>query len=214
MHSPSSSELPLLRSSQGCVRARHPQDGCRTQGLSPVTQSHQLTEPGALGGAGSPALVSHTTLSPHTNSSRLEHPGSHCPAPIKCVFYLISHFPLTSTSAWPAASTSFPLLMTLQQPPRLRPSLSRPSSALSVSFGRQAVCITDNPLPPAKPPPRTHLSSHRRLNCSPRTGAEKSHRRDAPAPGIVCFPRGCWTCLPGSGLSTSKEWVHLQSHPA
>lgn len=29
---------------------------------------------------------------------------------IKCTFYLVNCFPLTSTSTWPAASTSFPLL--------------------------------------------------------------------------------------------------------
>lgn len=184
----------------------------RSQPSDPKPPAHGARGSGRSGEP-SPGFTYHT-LSTH---KQLQAGAPWEPLPswvIKCVFYLISHFPLTSSSAWPAASTSFPLLMTLRQPPRLRPSLPRPSSALSVSLGQQAVCITYNPLPPAKPPTRTHLSSHRRLNCSPRTGAEKSHRRDAPAPGIVCFPRGCQPCLPGSGLSTSKEWVHLQSHPA
>lgn len=76
---------------------------------------------------------------------------------IKCIFYLVNRFPLTSTSAWPAASTSFLLLNTLWQSLRLQASFSRPSFALSMPSGQQAVCITYNPLPRAKSPSHTSV---------------------------------------------------------
>lgn len=104
--------------------------------LRPLAPSSQ-----ALGGAGRTALVSqYHTLSAH-KQLRAGAPWEPLPSLIKCIFYHINCFPLTSNSAWPAASTSFPLLTALQQSPRLHTSFSRPSSALGLPWGQQAACI-------------------------------------------------------------------------
>lgn len=127
------SDKCLSQASSGCPLSSR----SRPSDLRPLAPSSQ-----ALGGAGRTALVSqYHTLSAH-KQLRAGAPWEPLPSRlIKRIFYHINCFPLTSNSAWPAASTFFPLLTTLQQSPRLHASFSRPSSTLGLPWGQQTACI-------------------------------------------------------------------------
>lgn len=111
--------------------------------LAPSTQ--------ALGRAGRTALVSQY----HALSARKQlwagAPWEPLPSQvIKCIFYHINCFPLTSNSAWPAASTSFPLLTALQQFPRLQASFCMLSLPLACPGANKLFALLYNSLPRVK----------------------------------------------------------------